>query len=82
MHLQASCDQWICVEGKIWGLEEVVRQRPSPEKELESADKGPEIIVPLYLLERVQCQAAKNLQVGESESTVLKLVLALLVCQL
>ena len=34
----------------------------SPEEELESADKGPEIIVPLYLLERVQCQAAKNLE--------------------
>ena len=56
----------------------------SPEEELESADKGPEIIVPLYLLERVQCQAAKNLQVGESgsKSRVLKLVLALVVCQL
>ena len=49
-------------KGKIWGLEVVGKHRPSPEKELESADKGPEIIVPLYLLERVQCQAAKNLQ--------------------
>ena len=33
-----------------------------PEEELESADKGPEIIVPLDLLERVECEAAKNLK--------------------
>ena len=52
---------------RFWGLQEVGKYRPSPEEELESADKGPEIIVPLYLLERVQSQAAKNLQFGESE---------------
>ena len=33
-----------------------------PEEELESANKGPEIIVPLDLLERVECEAAKNLE--------------------
>ena len=33
-----------------------------PEEEFESADKGPEIIVPLDLLKRVECEAAKNLE--------------------
>ena len=35
-----------------------------PEKELEAANKGPEIIVPLDVLPRVKCQATKNLQLG------------------
>ena len=55
---------------RIWGFQRFWHAciaLASPEEELESADKGPEIIVPLYLLERVQSQAAKNLQFGESE---------------
>ena len=70
MHFQATSDQWICIEGRIWGFQRFWHAciaLASPEEELESADKGPEIIVPLYLLERVQSQAAKNLQFGESE---------------
>ena len=33
-----------------------------PEQELESTYKGPEIIVPLNLLKRVESEAAKNLE--------------------
>ena len=36
-----------------------------PEEELESADKGPEIIVPLYVLVRVESEAAEHLERGE-----------------
>ena len=42
--------------------------RFAPEEELEAADKGPEIIVPLDLLERVQCKAAKDLESWPGES--------------
>ena len=51
--------------------------RFAPEEELEAADKGPEIIVPLDLLERVQCKAAKDLESWPGESKkhqVLKLL--------
>ena len=40
------------------------RYKRRPEKELEAANKGPEIIVPLDVLPRVKCQATKNLQLG------------------
>ena len=36
-----------------------------PEEELESTDKGPEIIVPLYVLVRVESEAAEHLESGE-----------------
>ena len=50
-----------CIE---LGLAEVCMQPGGapPEQKLETADKGSEIIVTLYILERVQCQAAKNLR--------------------
>ena len=43
-------------------MENLVAIGLKPEEELESANKGPEIIVPLDLLERVECEAAKNLE--------------------
>ena len=59
--------------------------RFAPEEELEAADKGPEIIVPLDLLERVQCKAAKNLESwpGESKKHSSEVIVrALVACQL
>ena len=52
--------------------------RFAPEEELEAADKGPEIIVPLDLLERVQCKAAKDLESWPGESKKHQVILKLL----
>ena len=60
--------------------------RFAPEEKLEAADKGPEIIVPLDLLERVQCKAAKDLESWPGESKKASsysevIVRALVACQ-
>ena len=69
---------------KVWqacksatNLKRLQLGRFAPEEKLEAADKGPEIIVPLDLLERVQCKAAKDLESWPGESKKHQVILKL-----